>query len=360
MLSRSDIASLQSHRDYPAISILAPTHRSSPSNRKDPIKVKNLVTKAVERLHREFPKREVADVVKNLQGLVKAVDWEHSLDGLALFASKEHAASFTLPFRVKPRAMVDETFATRDLVYAFNRAPAYRVLLLGHAPRLFEAWTTVLEERTEKPWPMTHRGPGGKAKLPGGIGVNISAARDTAMRTFFTTVDAALAVVHQKDPRPLVIVGVDRNLAFFQEVTKHGKEIAGMVTGNHDRSSPSEIAKLVWPTFEVGATVRRTDALVQLDSAVGARRSASGIDQVWVAAAAGKVKTLLVEKQFKHPADLSPAGDRLLRYTGEGPQALDDAVDEVIERVMATGGEVFFVGEDDLLVHTRIAAVLRK
>jgi hypothetical protein len=40
-----------------------------------------------------------------------------------------------------------------------------------------------------------------------------------------------------------------------------------------------------------------------------------------------------------------------LPYTGRGPGALDDAVDEVIERVMSVGGEVFFYPAGDLDVH---------
>src|SRR5262249_4710099 len=163
------------HRDYPSVSIFAPTHRTAPSNKQDPIKVKNLVRKAVDRLHGEFNKREVAAVVKNLQGLVRDVDWEHTLDGLALFAGQERSAAVSLPFRVNPRAVIDEPFATRDLVYAFNRAPPYRVLVLSHHTRLFDAWTAVLDEHRAKPFPMPHRGPGGGTKLPGGQGINRSA-----------------------------------------------------------------------------------------------------------------------------------------------------------------------------------------
>jgi hypothetical protein len=40
--------------------------------------------------------------------------------------------------------------------------------------------------------------------------------------------------------------------------------------------------------------------------------------------------------------------------------AFDDAVDETIERVMNTGGEVFFFAAGDLGVHQKIAAVLRR
>ena len=359
MLSRQELRAFQSHRDYPSVSILAPTHRTAPANKQDPIRVKNLVRKAVKRLHAEFAKREVAAVVANLQKLVQEVDWQHTLDGLALFASGKGAAAVSLPFRVKPRAMIDEAYATRDLLYAFHRAPPYRVLVLGHQARLYDAWQLVFEEHRAKPFPMTHRGAGGAAKLPGGKGINPSAVRDEAQRTFFRTVDDALAVLQKANPLPLVVVGVERNLAFFREVAKHAGAVVGMLAGNHEETSPSALAKLVWPVFETGATVQRTEALVELDQAVGVQKHNSGIDQVWRAAVGGKVKTLLVEKDFKYPADVSAEGDRLLPYTGAGAQALDDAVDETIARVMDTGGAVYFYPQGDLAVHQRIAAVLR-
>jgi hypothetical protein len=359
MLSRCELKSFQAHRDYPSVSILAPTHRTAPLNKQDPIKVKNLVRKAIDRLHAEFNKREVGAVVRNLQELVRKLAWAHTLDGLALFASQNQSAAIKLPFRVKPRATVDETFATRDLVYAFNRAPPYRVVVLSHHTRLLDAWTTVLDEHRTNPFPMTHRGPGGKGKLPGGKGINRSAVRDDAHRQFFRSVDEAVDAVQKANPLPLVVVGVERNLAFYQEVTRQSGSIVGMLAGNHEQTSPSALGKLVWPVFESGATVRRTEALVRLDQAVSAHRHASGIDQVWREAVGGNCRTLLVEKAFKYPADVSPQGDRLLPYTGRGPQALDDAVDEVIERIMASGGEVFFYSPGDLEVHQKIAAVLR-
>ncbi|WP_425616853.1 hypothetical protein NA78x_000514 [Anatilimnocola sp. NA78] len=359
MLSRSELKAVQTKKAYPSVSILAPTHRTAPANKADPIKVKNLVSKAIARLQKEFKKREVAAVVGNLKELVKQVDWQHTLDGLALFASATESLAVNLPFKVKPRAIVDETFATRDLVYALNRAVPYRVLVLGHTTYFYDAWTTVLEEHTKAPFPFEHRGPGGAAKLPGGVGVNRSAIRDEAMRKYFRSVDEAVAKIQKANPLPLVVVGVERNLAFYREVTSQQASIVGMLAGNHEKTAPLALGKLVWPVFEAGATVRRTEALVQLDDAVSASRHASGIDQVWRAVVGGKVRVLLVEKNFKYPAHISPEGDRLMPFTGQGPAALDDVVDEAIERVMEAGGEVYFYGEDDLEVHQKIAVVVR-
>jgi hypothetical protein len=57
---------------------------------------------------------------------------------------------------------------------------------------------------------------------------------------------------------------------------------------------------------------------------------------------------------------LSPEGDRLLPFTGQGAASLDDAADEAIERVLGSGGEVFFYDSGALAVHQRVAAVLRR
>ena len=124
MICRSELKRLQSHQDYPSVSLLAPTHRTAPANQRDRIVVKNLVTKGLERLHGEFKKREVAALVQNLNKLVDRVDWEHALDGLALFASRDVATAVHLPFRVKARVVIDASFATRDLVFTLNRRPA--------------------------------------------------------------------------------------------------------------------------------------------------------------------------------------------------------------------------------------------
>ncbi len=360
MISRSELRRLQIHDDYPSISLLAPTHRTSPANKRDRIVVKNLVTEALKRLGGEFKKREVAGVVQSLTKLVDNIDWDHSLDGLAIFASKDGATAIDLPFTVKPRVVIDATFATRDLVFTLNRAPRYRVLVLTEKPtRLFDATTDVLSEYTAKPFPMVHKGPGGASKLPGGQGINRSAVRDESHRQFFRQVDEALAAIQKDDRLPLVVVGVDRYLAFFHEVTHDPDTIIGLVDGSYDNPNPAALGKLVWPVFKAGSTLRRTKALVRLKEAVSINRHASGIIQVWRAAFEKRVQILLVETDYSYPANLSPDGSMLVPYEGKGPKAFDDAVDEVIEKVLADGGEVFFYDPGVLDLHQRIGAVLR-
>ncbi|MFN3332806.1 MAG: hypothetical protein ACK47M_09880 [Caldilinea sp.] len=74
----------------------------------------------------------------------------------------------------------------------------------------------------------------------------------------------------------------------------------------------------------------------------------------------GRGRLLLVEEDFHYPATvdesgmiLSPAADP------ETPGIIDDAVDEIIETVLAKQGKVVFVENGQLAAHQRIALILR-
>lgn len=267
-----DVRRLQQHKGYPSITITLPTHRTSPDNRQDPIRLKNLVTEVTQRLAVEFAKREVDDLLLSLDRLVRGIDFQHTLDGLALFVSRETSVAVQLPFRLKQRTVIDETFATRDLVYGLNHAARFWALTLSEEPtRLFEGRHETLSEVVNGEFPMTHEGPGGEEPLPGGFGIKKSAIRDERHRQFFRGVDSALKTFMADDPLPLIVVGVDRYLSFFREVSSHRNDIIGTVAGSHDKTPAHELAKLVWPLMEDYLRQRSRDALAQLEKAVGER-----------------------------------------------------------------------------------------
>jgi hypothetical protein len=245
-MNRKELQQLQAIRDYPSISIVAPTHRTAPDNLQDAIRVKNLFTESTNRLLKEFSQREVEPLLERLDFLIEEIDWRHTLDGLALFASKDFATRFDLPFPVRERVLLDESFATRDLVFAMNRSPRYWVLVLSEQPtRLFEAVRGNLQESRAGDFPVEHQGPGGATAMPGGHGVQQSAYRDAYDRKFFRKVDRELTKVLADDPLPLIVTGVTRNLAFWDEVSTNKSNIVGTLEGSHDSTSAHELGKLV-------------------------------------------------------------------------------------------------------------------
>ena len=360
-MNRHDVHLLQQLTGYPSVTITLPTHRIAPQNQQDALRVKNLVTQATERLLTEFGKRDINVLVARLTQLAGEIDHNKNLDGLAIFANQDFARALQLPFPLKERVVIDETFFTRDLVFALNRTPRYWVLALSEKPtRLFEGTRESLVEISEGGFPMTHGGPGGAQQLPGGIAVNKSAYRDEYHRKFFRDIDSALKPFMDDDPLPLVLVGVDRFLAFFQEVTGYGGAILTALQGSHDKTSAHELGRLVWPLVKARLQEKRQEFLVDLEKAMGERKVASTIGEAWRMAKEGRGRLLLVEEGYHAPAVVDENGRHLtLVDDATVPGVIDDAVDDLIESVMRKQGQVQFVEDGQLSEHGRIALILR-
>lgn len=360
-MNRHDLHLLQQISGYPALTITLPTHRTFPENRQDRIRLRNLASQAADRLLSEFGKREIEPLLARLEQLVESIEWRHTLDGLAVFVNRDFARAFKLPFGLKERVVVDDDFFTRDLVFAANRTPRYWVLVLSEKPtRLFEASRDDLIEIQEEGFPLVHEGPGGELPLPGGFGVRKSAYRDERHRQFFRQVDSALKPFLADDPLPLAVVGVDRFLAFFNEVTNHKDAILTTVAGSHSRTTAHKLGQLVWPLVKAGLAEQRQRYLGELERAVGERRFASTIGEVWRMARQGRGRLLLVEEDYHFPGRLDESGVHLLPADDPGaPGVIDDAVDEIIETVLSMQGQVVFVENGQLEAHQRIALILR-
>jgi hypothetical protein len=100
--------------------------------------------------------------------------------------------------------------------------------------------------------------------------------------------------------------------------------------------------------------------LQDLEAAVGLQRAASTLGEVWHLARLGRGKVLVVEEGYHRPARLNEWEQLDLNVEDPtAPGVLDDAVDEVIETVLAKGGEVVFVEDGELAFHDRISLILR-
>ncbi len=361
-MQRHEIVSLATVRGYPCLTITLPTHRTSPDNRQDPIRLKNLISQAASRLTDELGKREVAALLSRLDQLADSVEHQYNLDGLALFVNVDGARMHRLPFSLPERVIVDETFFIRDLIYAFNRSPRYRVLALSdNQTRLFEAVRDDLEEiGPGSPFPLANPGMSTARTNASDPAVNVSQLRDEQTRNFYREVDQALSKAMADDPLPLALVGVDRNLAFFREVSANSAQIVATLTGNHDQTSAHDLGRLIWPGVRTALAERRAAIFAELEAAVGGQRSASTIGEVWRFAHEGRGATLIVEEGYHEPATMDESGLHL-QPAGEatGPEALDDAVDEAIVTVLAKGGRVVFVDDGSLAQHSQIALILR-
>jgi hypothetical protein len=276
---------------------------------------------------------------------------------LALYVSNDFSQCYSLPFTVPERVVIDKTFATRDLVYGLHRAQRYWVFLLSVAStRLLAGTGETLEEVQDTNFPMPMTGPGATGPIPFDAD---SSYLDDRHRRFFQQVDSAFASYAADESLPIVVGGVVRQASYFQEVSQYTSAIAGTLSGNFDKATTAELVPLVWPIVQSVREAQKADALQALDAAMGAQAVVSTIGEAWRLAQEGRGKLLLVEKNYHVPAVLTENGGLELVDQPGGTEVMDDAVDEVIEAVLAKGGAVAIVDDGALALHQRIALTLR-
>lgn len=348
-VDRTVVASLQRHRFYPSVSVLFTTTSGAVLATADVVRMHQLLREAESRVRAAAPAEEADAIVEQLQRLAMTARRAPAGRAMGLFASRVHAQLVELPVTVEDRVVVDATFATRDLVRALRFVDRFRLLVLDmHGLRLLEGHAGRLEEVPLDPFPdvdTSHRG-----DRSGLFGRDRSDVRDAVLHARIRSADLALAGRRVVEPLPVVVAAVERHLALFRARSAEAPTVVGEIVGSHRRTPASRLARLAAPVIEESHRRRSAMALARLNVGADKGRIVTGIDAVWRAASAGRVGLLCVEQnltvpEFTHPRDrLSPP--------------IDDIVDELIELVTLTEGEVVMVDDGQLADRQGVAALV--
>ena len=336
-MNRAILDDLQRRLRYPSVTLLFNTTPGALLGVAEVATGRRLINEAERRLTGDVTDELTADLVARLGRLLKEQTVEPAARAVGLFVSGDHAAAVHLGTNVVERVVIDDTFATRDLVADLNRTARYRVVTVSdRRTRVFLGdRNRLVEERTDT-WPMDR----------GALSAR-SWARDLAQR---------LREENARNPLPTVIAGVDRTVR--QSIVPGMFETIGFIPGNHDRTGWADLHHAVRPLVSDWLRADGLRALDALRRAKSVSRFAGGIEEIWPLAIEGRVETLVVEDRYTVAARLVN-GQVERTDDREAPDVVDDLIDEVIEAVLRCSGVVVIVADGELAAHDHIAAVLR-
>jgi hypothetical protein len=320
-VNRRDLDELVSISEWPCITVIAPLAPQAPDNAQNATRVKTLLKRVHEKLEAErVSPHDARPVLARLEGLLSSIDlFAPSALGLALFASPSFARRLDLPVPVRERVAVDRVFVTREVLVALERGVRWRAVVLGsELPRLLDAF------------------------------------EDRAIDTGVSDLGALMAA----DRLPLVVVGLESELVSFVKESPFAHDVIVTIRGRHDRTPARELGPLLWPVVREALEAVRSERVGrELDAAIKHGRLVSGIEEVWSASHQGRGALLLVEDDLHFPI-VPGAGSRGLLRAPAGLE-VDNAIDEIVDVVLAMGGAVEFVSPGALREHRGIALVTR-
>lgn len=156
MFTRDDLKTLMSVRADPAVSIFLPTHTAGREIRQDPIRLRNLLAQAEERLTAAGRRRpEVAELLAPAHRLVDEPQfWRHQQAGLAVLLAPGVFRTYRVPMGFEERLQIADRFHISPLLPLLADDGRFLVLSLTlKRVRLFEAsrFTMTEMERDDLP-----------------------------------------------------------------------------------------------------------------------------------------------------------------------------------------------------------------
>ena len=365
-LNADALRDLRTSRTYPVVSLTMPTHRREPDNAQDPVRMRNLLAEAQRRID-DDPQTSRAQRIALQAQLAQAVadvDLGRALDGLVLYATTEGHQTWNLPRHVPERVVLSDTLLTRNLVAAQAQTRPYWILAVdSDRATLWSGSGDVLRQHEGDGFPAAPEALEWDVQHEERTGDQPSTFSDEETRRFLRTVDSSLGTLLGRDPRPLFLVGLPEALSLLQESGTATAAPAGTVPKGGLTEGPAHALLNETAPARTGFVHSEEQRVrTALDTARSRKAFAAGLDEVWELVREGRAQLVAVEEHFQRtvqltdghltPLDGDPAG------TWEDG-VREDIVDELVEAALDTGAEVFFLPDDQLQQHHRIAATLR-
>lgn len=379
-LTNEVLAGFSSDPEPPCLSLYQPTHRRHPENRQDPIRFRNLVKELEALLRLKYPTAETQLLLEPFEALANDSEfWNHTLDGLAVLGGPGTFQALRIPQQVAESVTVADSFHTKPLRRFLQSADRYQVLGLSlDKIRLFEGNRHTIDElelvsgvprtisdalggKLTEPHQTvashggvggssnrTHHGHGGKADE-----VDIDADR------FFRAVDRAVLESYSKPSGlPLILAALPEHHHLFHEVSHNPLLVAEGIRVNPDALPADELRALAWAVVEPRYQERLAALAEEFEAA---RAKSAGSDElvpVAEAAASGRVKSLLIDKDRQIAGRLDGATGRV-ELAKPGDPHVDDLLDDLGELVAKKGGTVLVIPAERMPSRTGLAAIYR-
>ena len=363
----------------PCISLYQPTHRTFPDRQQDPIRFGNLLKEIEASLERQHGTKKTQALLEPFR-LLAADDafWNHTLDGIAVFATETVFKVYNLLRSVTERVIVADSFHTKPLVRILQSADRYHVLGLNRrGATLFEgnryaldavdhdaafphssSDTDTVPEGQPDRMKRAH-GPAGAGRMSRhGMTVRQDAVeRDT--RQFFREVDAAVQEHYSKPTGlPLLLAALPEHHHLFREISENPELMRHRRDVDPASVSSESLRARAWDIV-LPRYLARLDGLIEhFGSAKADHRGSADLAEIGKAVAAGRVATLLIDADRVVPGRFAPDTGAIEFARLEEPD-VDDLLDDLSEQVVRTGGDVVIVPADKMPSDTGIAAIYR-
>jgi len=385
-LSVDELKDLIEKPQGPCVSIYMPTQKAGPDTRQNPIRFKNLMREAEERLDKHgIDPQQAMEWLRSAHELDHTDFWENQDHGLVIFVSPDTFRYYRLPIEVQELVDVANHFHLKPLVPLLTNNGRFYVLALSQDDvRLFEGTRSRVREVAVEGMPKsmaealqydetaqegqfriaTSRGGTANAAVqPGAFHGQGSPDRDEHQQDilqFFHAIDEALHEKLRNQNAPLVLAGVEYLFPIYREANTYPHLVEEGITGNPEILKPEELHDRAWPIVEPLFQQPQQEALERYQELAGAEtgKASSDLKEIIAAAYYQRIDSLFVAAGYQQWGHFDPEAMTVhLHAEPEGDD--EDLLDFATVHTLLNGGTVYEVEPEEVPSQTSAAAIFR-
>lgn len=380
-LTEKQLGALRGYQEGPVFSVYMPTHRTHPDNAQDSDVFKKLVEQ-FEPIKTEYARdRGIQNIFSKFEALVDNYRfWQHTKEGLAVFATRDAFDVYRLPVQVQPLAIVADSAHTKPLLKYLQSSDRYHILVLStNTAQLFEGNRYQLDEidlsQEDVPESMMdaldhelrdlhatlaayHTTTGEKWEVAQNHGLRKTDV-DNDIEQFFRAVDRGVAVRYSLPTRlPLILASLPEHQYLFRRVSRNNQLLEEGIKINAAALSDEALREAAWQVFEPYYHKRLNNIIGQYRHATTKQLGSDQLDEIVKDVFDGKVATLLLEEnRIVHGQIIDR--DHVQYYSDNMDNAVDDVLDDLAELALRHGGEVWVLPKEKMPSETGAASINR-
>jgi len=328
---------------HPAVSVILPFAPHMRSKAEVEFQLKKALSEVEKKLCQGYTSERALPVIIKLHKLLLSINYNNFKKSIAIFASPFVEKILYLDFEVEQKIVVDDSFEMRDLIYCKKQVKEYLVLVLSACSAVLYIGNCHKLVRIKANISQAYKMPGDK---------------ETDTKGFFHKMDQELALILNAHPFPIFVLGTEQINTYYKKATHNNCRINSYINGDYINASAQELLSTIKPYTSEWNKTKQIDLLQQAANAGKENKLYTGIDAVWSNASHKKSKLLLVEKDFvclalKVVKEAEPAIETNLA----NPFYIKDAVDDIIEKVLESNGDVEFLDRGSLSAYGQIALI---
>jgi len=361
------------------VSLYMPAHRAGRETEQDPIRFKNLLRQAEERLQAEgIRSADARNFLKEPQRLLQDQSfWRHQSDGLALFCSEDIFHFFRLPIRFTELVVVAKRFHLKPLLPILTSNSTFFILAVSQNQlRLLEGTQhsfdeielegvpqnlaeTLPESFPEKQLQFHTGTPSGSGNRPAMFhGHDIGGDIKNRIRQWFRTIDKEVGGLLSDTQSPLVLAGVDTLFPLYKEVNTYPHLMDEGIPGNPEGMKAEDLHQQAWAIVEPVLKKELEAGVARYRQLAGTGKTATEIVEAVPAAHHGRIEVLFVAVGVQVWGRFNPEKDVVEVHESPDPGD-EDLLDLIAIQTLLKGGTVYAVSPEEVPDQGLLAAIFR-